>query len=308
MRALFASLFWLVVIWYGADEAQAQAIVLPCVPSGTSCIPVSAANPLPTTGGVTTIVEGTTPITGGTDTRVQFNDAGVINGDAGLAYVKSTQTLTTGVGVFNSTTAVTVPTGSVAISGITGIPTIGANGEGIIWLTSGSGLHLSGKGSANDIAITNSAGSLTISVPTGTQTTVLGGALSAPSLTTVGTIAGSICATSTGTLLYESGATGCVISLISLKKDVKELDWQEATADIMALKPISYAMKDRPNQIRLGFFAENTKEADERFATYDGKGDLQAYDPNAILSAAVALLQKQQACLDSWKCRLFGWR
>lgn len=32
-------------------EAKAQQIILPCVPSGASCIPVSAANPLPTTGG-----------------------------------------------------------------------------------------------------------------------------------------------------------------------------------------------------------------------------------------------------------------
>lgn len=35
-------------------EAKAQQIILPCVPSGTSCIPVSAANPLPTTGGGST--------------------------------------------------------------------------------------------------------------------------------------------------------------------------------------------------------------------------------------------------------------
>jgi hypothetical protein len=47
MRALLISLFCLLA----SHAAQAQAIVLPCVPSGASCIPVSAANPLPTTGG-----------------------------------------------------------------------------------------------------------------------------------------------------------------------------------------------------------------------------------------------------------------
>ena len=34
---------------------------------------------------------------GGSDTQVQFNDAGVLNGDAGLTYNKTTDTLTTGI-------------------------------------------------------------------------------------------------------------------------------------------------------------------------------------------------------------------
>lgn len=150
MRALLVSLFYLIA----AHAAQAQAIVLPCVPSGTSCIPVSAANPLPTTGagggsGTVTSVSivtangisgtvatptvtpaitlalgaitpttvaigagsaitssgaggslggnaftsnspltiGTTTITGGADTQVLFNNAGVLSSDAGLTKV-----------------------------------------------------------------------------------------------------------------------------------------------------------------------------------------------------------------------------
>lgn len=50
MRTFYLGLFLLLTTLL-PHEARAQAIVLPCVPSGQSCIPVSAANPLPTTGG-----------------------------------------------------------------------------------------------------------------------------------------------------------------------------------------------------------------------------------------------------------------
>jgi hypothetical protein len=248
----------------------------------------------------------------GTVTSVSVTTANGVSGT--VATATTTPAISLALGAITPSevtvggTATAAPAaGSVVVTGVSSAPTLGANGEGVVWLTNASGLHLTGNGSSNDVVITNKAGGSVFSVPTGSTTSVLGGALSAPSLTIVGTIAGSICATSAVTLLYEVGATGCTISLLALKKDVRELDWQEAAADIMALKPISYAMKDRPDQQRLGFYAENTKEVDERFATYDGHGNLQAYEPNAILSAAVALLQKQQACLQSWKCRLFGW-
>lgn len=68
--------------------AQAQQIVLPCVPSGNSCIPVSAANPLPTTGGGSLVI-GTTAITGGATTQVLFNLGGVVSSDADFTYAGS---------------------------------------------------------------------------------------------------------------------------------------------------------------------------------------------------------------------------
>lgn len=79
MRALLVSLFCLVAIWCAPHAAQAQAIVLPCVPSGNSCIPVSAANPLPTTGGGGSgLTVGTTTITSGTTNQLLYDNAGVL--------------------------------------------------------------------------------------------------------------------------------------------------------------------------------------------------------------------------------------
>jgi len=91
----FVALVWCV-------QAQAQQIILPCVPSGPSCIPVSAANPLPTTGNtVTSVTIGTTTLTSGTDTRVLFQDgaspSGVLQEDAGLTYNKSTGALNSAI-------------------------------------------------------------------------------------------------------------------------------------------------------------------------------------------------------------------
>lgn len=61
-------------------EAKAQQIILPCVPSGTSCIPVSAANPLPTTGGGSTFP----PAGCSTANGVIFNNAAPC--DTGFTY------------------------------------------------------------------------------------------------------------------------------------------------------------------------------------------------------------------------------
>jgi hypothetical protein len=61
-------------------SAQAQQIVLPCVPSGNSCIPVSAANPLPTTGGGGGggITPGTTTCTSCTANNLLYTDGTLV--------------------------------------------------------------------------------------------------------------------------------------------------------------------------------------------------------------------------------------
>lgn len=61
------------------QKADAQQIVLPCVPSGNSCTPVSAANPLPVTGSsAATLAVGTSTITSGTNTFIEYNNSGVL--------------------------------------------------------------------------------------------------------------------------------------------------------------------------------------------------------------------------------------
>jgi hypothetical protein len=162
-------------------SAQAQQIVLPCVPSGNSCIPVSAANPLPTTGGsgggsitpgtttctscaannllytdgtlvqelatansgvlvtsaggvpsisttlpsgltipgyLTSLVIGTTAITGGATTQVLFNNGGVLGSDSGFTYAGSGgQLQLNGDGILTSPAAATWQFGAANVNG-----------------------------------------------------------------------------------------------------------------------------------------------------------------------------------------------
>lgn len=53
-------------------------------------------------GGITSLTMGTTPITGGADTQVLFNDGGVVSSDSGFVFNKTTNVLTLdGGAVFN---------------------------------------------------------------------------------------------------------------------------------------------------------------------------------------------------------------
>lgn len=92
-----------------SQEARAQAIVLPCVPSGNSCIPVSAANPLPTTGGG----GGGSP--GGSNTQVQYNNSSAFGGTSAITTDGTNATITTG-------------TGTITIGGGSALTSSGAGG------------------------------------------------------------------------------------------------------------------------------------------------------------------------------------
>lgn len=89
------------------------------------------------TGGGITI--STTTITGGTDTRVLFDDAGTVGEDAGLTYVKGTDALTV-VGPLsagNSTLADTTAT-SLTIDTLTTGVTLDTDGDGALSIASAS--------------------------------------------------------------------------------------------------------------------------------------------------------------------------
>lgn len=73
-----------------------------------------------------------------------------------------------------------------------------------------------GQGSLYDACVANDALNCAIGVPTGTQNVVLLGTLTAASLATSGTVAGSICSTSAGAILYKSAANCFAVSGISV--------------------------------------------------------------------------------------------
>lgn len=143
MRAFLIGFTMLVAVLLTPHEVKAQAIILPCVPSGTSCIPVSAANPLPVTnaGGSTFPPAGCVTANG-----VIFNNATPC--DTGFTYAGAG-----GQVAFTGTLA--YPTGSAAANSI---QLSGTAGTGIT-STSPANLILSVGGTAQG---TFTAGSLAV--------------------------------------------------------------------------------------------------------------------------------------------------
>lgn len=144
----------------------------------------------------------------------------------------------------------------------------------------------------------------TVTIGGGSNTTVVGSTLSVTGVSTAGTIAGSVCMTSAHLLLYESGATGCTISRADLKNIDGQMTVKDADRILSALQPIAFDWETAPAgdktaaHQQLGFTAENVRDADPRLSTYDGNGELQAYDPNGLIAMLVVKAQEHERRLN----------
>jgi len=90
------------------------------------------------------------------------------------------------------------------------------NSQGMLGANTTNGGVFTGQGSLYDASIANKSGLIALGVTTGTQDIVLGGGLTAASLSTSGTVAGSLCATSAGKILYEAAVNCFTVSGISV--------------------------------------------------------------------------------------------
>ena len=84
------------------------------------------------------------------------------------------------------------------------------NGQGVLGATAVNGGVLAGQGSTYDAMVGNKNLAVALGVPTGTQSLVM------PNPATVGTVAGSLCATSGGLILYEVAVNCFTVSGISV--------------------------------------------------------------------------------------------
>ncbi len=90
------------------------------------------------------------------------------------------------------------------------------NGQGMFGASSTNGGILTGQGSVYDAVLANKSAAVALGVMTGTQNIVLQGTLTAASLSTAGTIAGSLCMTSGGLVLYEAAINCFAVSGITV--------------------------------------------------------------------------------------------
>lgn len=114
-------------------------------------------------------------------------------------------------------------------------------------------------------------------------------------------------ATTTGTANVLMAASGNLYRLTStreIKRDVEEVT--DSGLIIERLRPVSYRLKPEhatedadPEQVYLGFIAEDVAEADERLGQYDEDGNPVYYDSNGLLAVLVAEVQALRRRVES---------
>jgi hypothetical protein len=212
--------------------------------------------------------------------------------------------------VVTGTTAPTFAAGTIAMIG-NGSPSLGANGEGAIYLPSTTGgIAIRGKGSVSDVQIQNATGGVACNVATGTTTLscvelqVSGGTITAGAnggtggaLTLFGATSGSatvqasatgaliltgvasstsaldyMCINSgTGVVTYDSSGT-CLVSALRTKKEIAPL--RDSLAVVTAIDAISFEYKDQGviKGRQEGVSADSMAIADPLLVEYDADG------------------------------------
>jgi hypothetical protein len=281
------------------------------VTSGSYNIAISGGPTLTT--GIANVIVGDN-----SDVTASGVNYAVIIGGGGSGGAKGARGGTNSVVIGGGVTGSASLTGTgVTVLGYQAAPTNCTTGNNVLIL--GSGVDCSAAAVANEIDMGTGGNTVFrvtgVNTPSTSVTTILGtetvtgattlsSTLTAASLSTVGTIAGSICATSGGLILYESGSTGCTISLEELKRDIEPISRETAMRDVMALRPIAYQMKEGTRGRQMGLGAHQVHDVDPTLSTFNGRGELQAFDPNGILAELVAVVQEQQATIADLKARM----
>lgn len=262
---LVAGLFLPVLAPFVPHEAKAQAIILPCVPSGASCIPVSAANPLP----VTSAGGGFPPAGCVTANGVIFNNATPC--DSGFVYPG-------GGGNLALTGGVTAGTSSSL--GFSAQGFLAGTGSGILTLydntfTSFNRLQLGGTTSSFPSLKRNAAALESRLADDSASANFIAASISATLAAATGT---NVVCNTPGTntaLTVQVSATGCAASSARFKEGIASLDKERALADVLAFEPVSYLYKPETNMgrdLHVGFTAEQIGSVDPQWITYEDDG------------------------------------
>lgn len=330
MRSLLAGLWLLLAIFLSPHRAEAQAIVLPCVPSGNSCIPVSAANPLPITGG------GGIPASCVTANGVVFNNATAC--DSGLTYAGSGGAVSLAGAALAGTTGflmnpasasgniMDVQIGSVSKLKVlaNGNTTLGgvlttnqvnvSSGANVLILGASNGIFLGSSSNTSlcwqgagvlEIGTTacNASGSLLATGITGTGTITFSGL-------STGTNADFLCLSAGGVVLLQT--TACTISSLRFKQDWKLFE-EDAIASILRLdvgtfhinETISNQRDPNARSLQIGLNAENVARIVPEAAVYeDDMRTPKSYRQEGIIALLVKAIQQQQAEIEVLKRRL----
>lgn len=117
--------------------------------------------------------------------------------------------------------------------------------------------------------------------------------------------------TPVGEITYQ--ATNCTTSLRATKHDIQP--YMSGLADALALRPSTFVMNSGTDgRAQIGLIAEDVQGTQDKLAGYqDDKLRTVQYDRVGVVAiAAIQALNhkidEQQSCLNSWKCRILGWK
>ncbi len=162
------------------------------------------------------------------------------------------------------------------------------------------GLYVSAVtgGTSNYDAIFNGGGNVGIATTSPWRSLSVAGTAAFSGLTG-STGAGSICLTTGGELVYNSGSDACLPSLRDTKHAIENLNLN-ALSVIEDLDPASFIYNDGDQRVRYGFIAEDTMEVDEHLVTYDADGEVSGIDDRAVLSLLVKVVKELTSAAREW--------
>jgi hypothetical protein len=127
-----------------------------------------------------------------------------------------------------------------------------------------------------------------------------------------------VCTTAAGLLTYQVSATGCASSSIRFKQGLRAIADATALDTVTRLEPKSYHYRPETamgDDIHFGFTAEQVGKIEPDLITYEEDGQPHAVKYNELHAFYAGAFRQLKAdndnlrtCMDSWKCRIFGWR
>ncbi|PIR85809.1 hypothetical protein COU14_02300 [Candidatus Kaiserbacteria bacterium CG10_big_fil_rev_8_21_14_0_10_44_10] len=152
-------------------------------------------------------------------------------------------------------------------------------------------IYRDGAGSTEYMRIT-STGNVGIGTTTPIQKLSVAGTVGFSGLTG-SSGAGSLCLSSTGEVVYNSGSDSCLPSVRELKHDINELSLSTSTESILQeLNPVSFIYNyDDTDRTRYGFIADEAFLTDKHLVTYDADGEISGLDTNGFLAVIVSAVK-----------------
>lgn len=217
------------------------------------------------------------------------------SGNVGIGTVTPSYLLT--VGNTSATATMAIIGSSNAIDAALFVGEDASSGGGFRYIATGNRLSIftssSGATAGSErMTILRDSGNVGIATTTPAYTLSVAGTVGFSGLTG-SSGAGSLCLSSAGQVVYNTGSDSCLPSVRELKHSITQLAFSTSTEEMLnQLNPTSFIYNyDDTDRVRYGFIADEAFEVDKHLVTYDAEGNLSGLDTNGFLAVIVSALK-----------------